>query len=468
VRTNPAIVQQAALELEARLKGGKLQDAGRLPDGRVALALWSRGSAQLLCLDVFGSPPLVTLETGELPIVIEPGFVRALVTTLRGTTLLAVRPRENDRVLRLDFGTRSRFGVESQQSLIVELIPRFGNVVLVKDLDTFEGGTIVAALREFSLAENQTRAIEAGRPYEPPPLRPDTRAAEQNVEVAGSVLEMFTQSRIAAQEKQASTAGNHQRNTIVKTLRTAERRTNGELASIAEKRAKAATREDLRGEGEGIFATLHELDERSRAEAKERAVKLFTQYRKLTTSLPHLDERETKLRELHENITHLQWELERAEDADLPDIEEAISQTLRMSSRAATHAGNVRTNRQRKRKPLEFRTESGSRILVGRTPIENAELTFRVAQPDDVWFHVQGQPGAHVILHRDDRSEAPDKDIVIAAQLAAYHSKARNSTNVAVDYTQRKHVRKRPNAAPGLVFYTHPITKIVEPQSPAF
>ena len=71
-----AILQQAAFELEARFKGSKLQDAGRLSDGRIALQLWSRGETQLLCLDVFGSPPLVTLETGELPIATEPGFVR--------------------------------------------------------------------------------------------------------------------------------------------------------------------------------------------------------------------------------------------------------------------------------------------------------------------------------------------------------------------------------------------------------
>jgi len=464
VRTSPTIVQQAARELEARLKGGKLQDAGRLPDGRVALALWSHGTTQLLCIDVFGSPPLMTLETGELPIATEQGFVRSLVTTLRGTTVLAVQARKNDRILRFDFGVRSRFGVVSLHALIVELVPRFG--ILVKDLDGFEGGTIISALREFSLAENQTRAIEAGRPYEPPPLRPTTDVVEQEREIAGSVLEMFTQWRSTAWEKQASRAGNHQRNSILKTLRNAEHRTRNELASIAEKRMKAVAREDLRAEGEGIFATLHELDESVRNEAKERAAELFAHYRKLGASLPHLDERETKLRARHENITHLQWELERAEDLDLPDIAEVVSQTLRMSPRAA-RPGNVRVNRQRKRKPLELRTESGSRILVGRTPIENAELTFRIAQPDDLWFHVQGQPGAHVILHRDDRSEAPDEDIVTAAQLAAYHSKARNSTKVAVDYTQRKHVRKRPDAAPGLVFYTHPVTKIVEPQSQA-
>ena len=103
---------------------------------------------------------------------------------------------------------------------------------------------------------------------------------------------------------------------------------------------------------------------------------------------------------------------------------------------------------------------------MGRTPIENAELTFRLARPDDLWFHVQNQPGAHVILQRHGREQAPQEDVITAASLAALHSKAKNSPKVTVDYTQRKHVRKRPGAAPGLVFYTHPKSVYVAPASP--
>jgi predicted ribosome quality control (RQC) complex YloA/Tae2 family protein len=76
---------------------------------------------------------------------------------------------------------------------------------------------------------------------------------------------------------------------------------------------------------------------------------------------------------------------------------------------------------------------------------------------------VQNQPGAHVVLQRNDRTRPPEEDLVAAASLAALHSKAKNSVKVTVDYTQRKHVRKRPGAAPGLVFYTHPKSLYVAP-----
>ena len=108
---------------------------------------------------------------------------------------------------------------------------------------------------------------------------------------------------------------------------------------------------------------------------------------------------------------------------------------------------------------------SGSRIVVGRTPIENADVTFRIGRPDDLWFHVKDQPSAHVILQRDDRDEFGEADIEAAAALAAYHSKAKTSPKVTVDYTRRKYVRKRPAAAPGLVFYTNPKSVSVTPRA---
>ena len=57
--------------------------------------------------------------------------------------------------------------------------------------------------------------------------------------------------------------------------------------------------------------------------------------------------------------------------------------------------------------------------MVGRTPIENADVTFRIGRPDDLWFHVQNQPSAHVILQRDDREAFTAADIEAAAALAA-------------------------------------------------
>jgi predicted ribosome quality control (RQC) complex YloA/Tae2 family protein len=157
-----------------------------------------------------------------------------------------------------------------------------------------------------------------------------------------------------------------------------------------------------------------------------------------------------------EEAEELRWELERADH-------EQVREIMQLVKPRRAKAGSPKS-RTRKRAPLQTVTPNGSRILVGRSPLENAELTFRVASPRDLWFHARGQPGAHVILQRDDRAEPNVDDIRIAAELAALHSKGRNSSKVTVDYTQRKHVRKRPNAAPGLVFYTNAASLVVEPR----
>ena len=451
MRTDPELIRRAAKELEARFRGAKVRDVGLLPDGRVTIQLWSRGTSELLCFDVFGTPPLVTIESGDLPIAAEPGFVRALGAALRGTNLLDAQSRTGDRLLRVRFGARSRFGVGDEVLLYVELVPRFGNLILVKrDL-------VVAALKEFSLAENGTRAILAGAPYEPPPLREGAAAAGAPVDEAASVLDAFRRAReerVGSGERARSA---QRRAQLLKRIEARERKLRDERAKVLEKRQTALARESIRNEGEAIFATLHERPEGERDEAKERAAKLFARYKKLGASLPHVDERLAWLQRALAAIDELRWEAERAEEHDIDDVERAfLSLEGRPNERPVSR-------KQRKRPPLEIRTPRGSRILIGRSPIENAELTFRVARPNDLWFHAQNVPGAHVILQRDDREAPPEEDVARAAALAAFYSKAKSSTKVPIDYTERKYVRAQRDAPPGLVWYTNPRTLVVEP-----
>jgi predicted ribosome quality control (RQC) complex YloA/Tae2 family protein len=466
----------------------------------VGLLLRARSGAVVLAIDAFGTPPSVSLEDGETGIRAEAGFVRALAAGLRDTTLLDARARRGDRLIRLLFGSRSRFGVGDEVELYLELVPRFGNIVLVK------GATVVAAAKEFALAENGSRAVEAGMAYAPPPPRPGTMlpkviadagySESQFLPIAEgeaamreplyvyrdggklvwahvvalpqfaglaetrepSVLAVLAEMRAEREGSGERIRTARRRAAVIKRLDERERRLRDELASLAEKRRRAGEREGLRVEGDAIFGSLYELPEGERDEAKDRAAKLFAQYKKLGAALPHIETRERLAREALDTIDALRWEGERAADDMLDDVESAVAQ---LDSHRQRSAEPVR--KKKKRAPLEFRTESGSRIVVGRSPSENADVTFTLARPNDLWFHTQGIPGAHVILARDDRSEAPAEDIELAASLAALYSKAKGGAKVPVDYTLRKHVRKQQNAPPGLVWYTHPKTIMVAP-----
>ncbi|HLX25714.1 MAG TPA: NFACT RNA binding domain-containing protein [Candidatus Cybelea sp.] len=451
MQTDWVLIARLARELDERLRGARVDDAGLLSDGRVAILLRQRSTRTLLAADLFSSPPMLTLEAGELGAGVEPPFVRTLARSLRGMILAEVSSRRDDRLLRLGFTSRSRFGVGDRFELFFELVPRFGNAVLVKEQ------MVVAAYREFSPAENASRSVQAGSIYELPPLPANPRTlAEPPSE---SALEFFAGLRARHLEAVGSERTAARRRALEKRLRERERRLRAELASLDDRRRTVEQRDALRLEGEGIFATLYELDEAGRAVAKEHAAKLFARYKKLAKTLPHLDAREREIRLTLEAVETLRWEGERAADEDLDGVEAAVN-AFGAKKRAPAELPKPR----RKRALLEYRTPGGSRIVVGRSPLENAEVTFRLARPNDLWFHAQRIPGAHVILARDDRSEAPDEDLQLAASLAALHSRGKASASVPVDYTLRKHVRKQRAAPPGLVWYTHAKTIVVEPR----
>src|SRR5690606_33327940 len=113
-------------------------------------------------------------------------------------------------------------------------------------------------------------------------------------------------------------------------------------------------------------------------------------------------------------------------------------------------------------KPFHYRSSDGFDIFVGKNNIQNDRLTFRVARSGDIWLHTKAVPGSHVIIRRNGR-DIPDRTIEQAAVIAAWHSKARMSSNVQVDYTQVKNVSKPSGAKPGMVVYTNYKTAVVTP-----
>jgi predicted ribosome quality control (RQC) complex YloA/Tae2 family protein len=107
----------------------------------------------------------------------------------------------------------------------------------------------------------------------------------------------------------------------------------------------------------------------------------------------------------------------------------------------------------------------GWEALIGSSAAGNAAVTFDLAAADDLWLHARGVPGAHVVLRGQGSAEPPPSVIERAAELAAWHSAARTAGRVEVDVAPRRHVRKIPNAPPGLVRYSNERTLRVEPRA---
>ena len=105
-------------------------------------------------------------------------------------------------------------------------------------------------------------------------------------------------------------------------------------------------------------------------------------------------------------------------------------------------------------KPLKFTTEDGFTILVGRNNKQNDKLTLKDARNSDYWFHTKNIHGSHVILVTEGR-EPTEEAMFEACKLAAKHSKAKESSQIPVDYCLVKHVSKPQGSKPGMVIYVN-------------
>ena len=92
-------------------------------------------------------------------------------------------------------------------------------------------------------------------------------------------------------------------------------------------------------------------------------------------------------------------------------------------------------------------------IYVGRNNKENDYLTTKFADKNDIWFHTKDIPGSHVILKTHPKEIVPEEILIEVAKIAASHSKAKNSSNVPVDYCSVLYVRKPNGSKPGYVIY---------------
>ena len=149
---------------------------------------------------------------------------------------------------------------------------------------------------------------------------------------------------------------------------------------------------------------------------------------------------------------------------------EALSEIAEIREELAL-AGYIKQNVARKRKISaipqfkEYISDEGYKILVGKNNRQNDYLTTVLAAKNDLWFHVKNIPGSHVILMCRG-GEVSDATLMKAAALAAANSKAAGSSQVPVDYTPVKYVKKPNGAKPGMVIYTTNKTVFVTPQKP--
>ncbi len=166
-------------------------------------------------------------------------------------------------------------------------------------------------------------------------------------------------------------------------------------------------------------------------------------------------------RETEDDLAEVErLEADLADEADEATLEAIADRLDRLEEIPAEQRhSSDKTGSDEARAPQVY-TYRGYSLLVGHSSRGNDQLTFRQARPWDLWFHVQGLPGAHVVLWRNQRNSLPEEEVLdYAARLAVTHS-PKAGPKAEVDWTEVKYVRRHPKGKPGQALYTHFRTRI--------
>lgn len=144
--------------------------------------------------------------------------------------------------------------------------------------------------------------------------------------------------------------------------------------------------------------------------------------------------------------------------AEINDIKAELIASGILREKPKKHAA------EKQSQPFKFTAPDGTQILVGKNNYQNDRLTFKTANPGDIWLHTQNIPGSHVIL-RCDGDEPAEDTLLLASYLAVHFSKAQGSSKVPVDYTRARFVKKPSGAKPGFVIFTNQTTLYVTPEA---
>lgn len=189
----------------------------------------------------------------------------------------------------------------------------------------------------------------------------------------------------------------------------------------------------------------------------DNAQKYFSRYQKAKHAIIVVQEQIEKTKEEVRYFEALLQQLESASPRDIEEIREELAEEGYLKARHI----------KKKKKPLlpvieEYVSSDGTPIYAGKNNRQNDYLTNKLARRDDIWLHTKDIPGSHVVIRSDDPAE---QTILEAAMIAAYYSKAKDSSSVPVDYTKVRHVKKPSGAKPGFVIYDNQHTVFVTPDA---
>ncbi len=283
------------------------------------------------------------------------------------------------------------------------------------------------------------------------------------------------------------------RNELLKLVLTAVKKISKKLSNINSKLKECENMEQYRIYGELITSHLYEIDANRNLEnitlqnyydenkeivipldssisVSYNAKKFFKKYHKLKNTLEIVTEQKLETEKELDYLESIVYELENA--SSVSELDEIYQEICENGIFKVNAKANVKKNKVNKRKfhdeyePIVY-TIDGFLFYVGKNNKQNDYITTKLGKNEDLWFHTQEIRGSHCLL-KCNGQKVKDSTILACAQIAAFHSKGKLSSNVPVDYCFSKYVKKPSNSKPGMVIYTNQKTLYVEPTIPVF
>ena len=472
-------LRRASRLLDATLRGHRLQAIAQ-PDA-TCVVLTTYGAPEhgeprrhLLLLSCRPASARVSLlQTGRESLPDPPAFAQRSRALLVPGRLARVQLLDGDRQLALTLESH-----EARYELLLQILPQRSNLYLL-DADR----RVLAALRP--LAETRPE-LALGEPWRAPASRPPSQG-EDRFEAEPDERFLFAIEAHYAEAEREGELGQRRR-AIEQALRREEKGLARKLEKIDEELAQAHDATRLEREGEllkGVISRVRrgasEVVARDPAtdadvvialapalSPAENLDRIFRRYRKAVRALAQGGARREAIAAALEAVRASLRELESivgvGEDAEASALEAFAAQGS-VSALVAKRAPVAPSRRGRpdaerelagrrfpaRLAPRRYRTAGDLEIWVGRSDAGNDFLSTKLARGRDLFFHLDGAPGSHVILRTEGRVDPPSEAVLDACELAVHFSKQREATRADVHVVPIANVRKPRGAKPGLV-----------------
>jgi predicted ribosome quality control (RQC) complex YloA/Tae2 family protein len=470
-------LRRAATTLDAQISGHRIQ-AILQPDATSIVLITYGGGEVGRCHFRFSCRPrcarVSRLEAPPPSMPRPHAFVQYLRSHISGARFGGARLIADDRQLALRLRSD-----EGDFDLLLAIFGARSNVYLLG-----ADGSIAASLRPLS----ETRPeLQIGDPWRSPEPRPAGRD-EDRFEAAPDDRFLFEIEALYTEVEQSGEVDELRRR-IERALQKEAKSLDRKLAKLEESLEEARTASQLERDGEllksvlsrvkrgdsEIVATDFETGESvaialdPKLGPAENLERLFKRYRKAVRSLAKAGSRQADVRAsrdaLQESIDRFQALVaesdaghealeEFAEQSAIRKLIDKFAPTLpaqRTASSAPTERKLGKHSVPNRLMPRRYRTSGELEIWVGRSAAGNDHLSVRLARGRDLFFHLDGAPGSHVILRTEGRSDPPSEAVLDACELAVHFSKFKNASRADVHAVPIANVRKPKGAKPGLV-----------------